>query len=208
MMCLRPLIGRPFGRQIVDKPKGNIFKIELDTPKNKFHCIVQQLMLRVAIIRASFSETQALIMLWCGRRRIACIFHQIGMSHICSWRRMYHDVKIVPAKFLSCDVSGTDRCVSVLVVVIVPDNRDSVFCGRDQTKRWSNDIIDEFEGLSVSDEDLAEKLSAERSLLRRSPPAARSRPSRVHVTGRVRKVVRDTALLPDHSFMWTSLTSG
>ena len=83
-------------------------------------------------------------------------------------------------------------CVTLLEPIAVPEwlslifprqYRNSVPCSWwDHTLWWSAAIINELVRLTVSDENLADTLSAERCLLRRlTPSAARSTPSRVNV---------------------------
>ena len=75
-----------------------------------------------------------------------------------------------------CDLSGTDHCVSVSADDrrrSCPDRRNLDFgSGRKLTMQDGNETIDELEKRCQNNEDLAEMLSAERSLLRRSTLAA------------------------------------
>ena len=48
----------------------------------------------LALFRASFSETEAQMMSWSGRRRVACIFRQSGLRYMCFQRRIYRDIDV------------------------------------------------------------------------------------------------------------------
>ena len=71
-------------------------------------------------------------------------------------------------EFLEMGSLWDDRCVSVNVVVSLKNRISVPWGGWNQTTWWSNTIIDELERLSLSDVDLAEMLSTDGDVLRRS----------------------------------------